>query len=110
MGHDINNMHQIALGYLELARDMPGEEQAMLLDKPVEVLQRSAQLIQNVRKLQKLHDGVFKTQDIDLRKVLVDVQREYCAVPNKTVALNFNGIESCNVRSNERCTMCSLTS
>ena len=23
MGHDINNMHQIALGYLELAREMP---------------------------------------------------------------------------------------
>ena len=26
MGHDINNMHQIALGYLELAKDMPACE------------------------------------------------------------------------------------
>ena len=64
MGHDINNMHQIALGYLELARDMhPEAGQSEFLDKPIEVLQRSAQLIRNVRKLQKLKEGVFQTQD-----------------------------------------------
>ena len=102
MGHDINNLHQIALGYLELARDMPaGEGQAMFLDKPVEVLQRSTQLIQNVRKLQKLRDGVFKTELVDVCKVLSDVQREFGAVPNKHVTLNFNGYERCFVRANE---------
>jgi hypothetical protein len=47
MGHDINNMHQVALGYLELAKDMPpGEGQTVFLDKPVEVLQRSTKLIE----------------------------------------------------------------
>ncbi len=55
MGHDINNMHQIALGYLELARDLhPEAGEGEFLDKPIEVLQRSARLIRNVRKLQKL--------------------------------------------------------
>ncbi len=102
MGHDINNMHQVALGYLELARDMPaGEGQAMFLDKPVEVLQRSTLLIQNVRKLQKLCDGVFKTELVDVCKVLSDVQRESGAVPNKRVMLNFNGYERRFVRANE---------
>lgn len=102
MGHDINNLHQIALGYLELARDMPaGEEQTIFMDKPVEVLQRSAQLIQNVRKLQKLHDGLFKTELIDVFKVLSDVQQEFGAVPHKPVTLNFNGCERCCVRTNE---------
>jgi PAS domain S-box-containing protein len=102
MGHDINNLHQVALGYLELARDMPaGEEQAMFLDKPVEVLQRSAQLIQNVRKLQKLRDGVFKTELVDVCKALSDVQGEFGAVPNKYVMLNINGYERCFVRANE---------
>jgi PAS domain S-box-containing protein len=102
MGHDINNLHQIALGYLELARDMPaGDEQAIYLDKPVEVLQRSAQLIQNVRKLQKLHEGVFQTQNIDVSRVLMDVQQEFGAVPNKQVRLNVNGHGPCFVRANE---------
>jgi PAS domain S-box-containing protein len=102
MGHDINNMHQIALGYLELARDMPaGDGQAVFLDKPMEVLQRSAQLISNVRKLQKLRDGVFQDRDVDVCRVVSDVQREYGAMPNKTITLNLNGLERCNVRANE---------
>ena len=102
MGHDINNMHQVALGYLELARDMPpGDDQDTFLDKPVEVLQRSTQLIQNVRKLQKLKDGVFRTREVDVCEVLRDVQREFGAVPNKAVTLNTNECEQCLVRANE---------
>ena len=34
----------------------------MFLDKPIEVLQRSTLLIRNVRKLQKLRDGVCKSE------------------------------------------------
>jgi len=102
MGHDINNMHQIALGYLELARDMPpGEDQVKFLDKPVEVLQRSTQLIKNVRKLQKLKEGVFRTQKVDVCEVLRDVQRELGAVPKKAITLNMNRCEQCLVRANE---------
>jgi PAS domain S-box-containing protein len=102
MGHDINNLHQVALGYLELARDMPsGKEQATFLDKPVEVLQRSAMLISNVRKLQKLRDGLFKTELVDICKLLVDVQREFGGVPHKQVTLNLNKQERCLVRANE---------
>ena len=102
MGHDINNMHQIALGYLELARDMqPDVGQTEFLDKPIEVLQRSARLIKNVRKLQKLQEGVFQTEVVDVCEVLVDVQREFGAVPDKAVTLNLNGREHCHVRANE---------
>jgi signal transduction histidine kinase len=102
MGHDINNMHQVALGYLELARDLPpGEDQVRFLDKPVEVLQRSTQLIQNVRKLQKLKDGVFRTQEVDVCDVLMDVQREFGAVPHKAITLNMNECERCLVQANE---------
>ena len=103
MGHDINNMHQIALGYLELARDlMPHkDDQAEFLDKPIEVLQRCAMLIQNVRKLQKLQDSLFQTQDIDVCGLLVDVQREFGSVPHKTITLNLNGCEGCHVHANE---------
>jgi signal transduction histidine kinase len=102
MGHDISNMHQIALGYLEMARDMnPEAGQNEFLDKPVEVLQRSTRLIQNVRKLQKLRDGIFQTQQVDLCQLLVDVQREFGAVPHKAITLNMNECEHCQVHANE---------
>lgn len=102
MGHDINNMHQIALGYLELAENMPPDvEQKELLKKPIEVLQRSARLIQNVRKLQKLSEGVFRTEKVDVADMLADVQREFGAVPNKPVALDLNGQTHCYVMADE---------
>jgi PAS domain S-box-containing protein len=102
MGHDINNMHQVALGYLELARDIPaGGEQAAFIDKSSEVLQRSTQLIGNVRKLQKLHKGVFQVQDVDVCGMLPDIQREYGSVPGKTIKLDLNGHDRCLVRANE---------
>jgi PAS domain S-box-containing protein len=102
MGHDINNMHQIALGYLELARDMQADAGKIeLLDKPIEVLQRSAQLIKNVQKLQKLKEDMFQSQDIDICQFLVDVQREFGAVPGKTITLNLNRCDRCHIRANE---------
>ncbi|MCD1294996.1 hypothetical protein CUJ83_08295 [Methanocella sp. CWC-04] len=102
MGHDINNMHQIALGYLELVRDMQAEEcERELLDKPIEVLQRSALLIKNVRKLQKLQDGAFQNKEVDLANILSDVQREFGAMTKKTITLNLNGCEHYWVGANE---------
>ncbi len=102
MGHDINNMHQIALGYLELAKDMPAcEGQTESLDKSIEVLHRSARLIRNVKKLQNLRSGSFQTKEVDVCKVLSEIPREFGAVPNKSVSLNMNGCEHCRVVANE---------
>jgi PAS domain S-box-containing protein len=102
MGHDINNMHQIALGYLEMAHDMPpGPMKDEMIEKPIEVLQRSTQLIKNVRKLQKLSDGLFQDTVIDVVELLSDVQRELGSLPGKVVSLNLNGCDHCRVRANE---------
>jgi PAS domain S-box-containing protein len=102
MGHDINNMHQIALGYLELARDtnMDGDRQEFM-DKSIEVLQRSTILIKNVRKLQKLQDGVLRKEIVDICPVLADVKREYGAIPAKPIKLSLNGLTHCDVRADE---------
>ncbi|OPY28769.1 MAG: aerobic respiration control sensor protein ArcB [Methanocella sp. PtaU1.Bin125] len=102
MSHDINNMHQIALGYLELAKELPpGPLKDEMIEKPVEVLQRSARLIKNVRKMQKFHEGAFQTTDINVAKLLADVRREFGAVPGKTIRLDLNGHDHCIVRGNE---------
>jgi PAS domain S-box-containing protein len=102
LGHDINNMHQIALGYLELARSKQPEPQHLeYLDKPIEVLYRSARLIKNVRKLQKLRDDALGSGIVDLAGVLMDVQREYGETAGKVLTLDLNGNERCHVRANE---------
>ena len=102
MGHDINNLHQIALGYLEQAMEKQSEAvQREYLDKLTEVLQRSAQLIQNVRKIRKLHEGVLRSELVDVCQLLRDVQKAYGAVPHKQVTINLNGIEHCPVQANE---------
>ncbi len=102
MGHDINNMHQIALGYLELARDMQADADGReFLDRPIEVLQRSARLIKNVRKLQKLHDEVFQIEPVDVARVLADLQQEFGGVSNKSITLNLNACKHCHVQANE---------
>ncbi|HEY3273679.1 MAG TPA: MEDS domain-containing protein [Methanocella sp.] len=102
MGHDINNMHQIALGYLELARDMSaGGNQEDVYDKPITVLQRSARLISNVRKLQKLREGSIQEHTVDVCRVLTEVHREYGTMPGKQIKLSLNGNEHYCVRANE---------
>ena len=82
MGHDINNMHQIAMGYLELAQRalVLDESDRELIDKPREVMQRSAKLIENVRKLQKVQKGEIKDGVVDLSEVLTRVIGEYRAL------------------------------
>jgi PAS domain S-box-containing protein len=102
MGHDINNINQIALGYLEMARDMHADgDLKEFIDKPMEVLQRSTRLIGNVRKLQKLHEGALSASVVDLAGLLDDVRREFGSVPDKAVTLDLNGCNSCRVQANE---------
>lgn len=97
MGHDINNIHQAALGYLELARDMPCDAREEYIDKAMEALHRSTQLISNVRKLQKLQDNRIQAHDVDACAVLAEVYKEFVITPDKTITLNLNGNKHCHV-------------
>jgi PAS domain S-box-containing protein len=103
MGHDINNMHQIAMGYLEFAREMadPGGGQKEFIDKPLAVLRRSARLIDNVRKLQRLSDGAVPTGPVDVRETLADALSEYTDLPVKTIGVNYHGNRYCRVVASE---------
>ena len=104
MGHDINNLHQIALGYLELAREMMPHsdlDRTDLLDRPIDVLNRSSLLIQNVRKLQKLNEGRFQAMNIDVYKLLKDIQHDFGALPNKSITFDLKECDHCHVCANE---------
>lgn len=100
MGHDISNIHQSALGYLELARDMPCDSRDEYLDEAVEALKRSSRLIDNVRKLQKFQDDRH-IHDVDVCTVLAGVHEEYASTPGKMLTLNLNCHTHCLVRADD---------
>jgi PAS domain S-box-containing protein len=91
MGHDISNINQIALGYLELAREMLGldDTKREFLDLSIKVLSRISRLIQNVRKLQKLNMGDIPMEIVDLGMALEKAQRDYSDVRDKRVVISY---------------------
>ncbi|CAJ37807.1 PAS domain-containing sensor histidine kinase [Methanocella arvoryzae] len=107
MGHDINNMNQIAMGYLELAIDIVKaggsitEENLFLIEKPMVTLQSSSRLISNVRKVRNEQAGAYKSQIIDVGKLLREVKAEFSGITGRYVEINIAIRHSPKVRANE---------
>ena len=103
MGHDINNLNQIAQGFLEMALDSLdlAPTQKDLIEKPLEALQSSSRIIANVRKLQKAETGGFPSKTVDICSVLEDLKARYSNVPERKVTIDFEHIHPCNVPANE---------
>lgn len=95
MGHDINNMNQIAIGFLEMAMQTLDAEKALtdrhrfLLEKPVDTLYNSARLIDNVKKLKDAQSGGLAMKAVDLDRVLISVRDEYLKVPGRDITIRF---------------------
>lgn len=91
MGHDISNINQIVLGYLEMAREILelDDTNRELLDRPMEALGRSSRLIQNVRKLQKLNMGGMQMEIVDLGMALEKAKQDYSDVRGKHVVIGY---------------------
>jgi PAS domain S-box-containing protein len=90
MGHDISNLNQVARGYLEMARDSIDatgrlDGGLMYIDKPLEAIDNVSRLIENVRKLRKMHDHEYREEKVDLRRVLEEVQKECPRAPGAQV-------------------------
>jgi PAS domain S-box-containing protein len=102
MGHDIRNLAQIAIGYLELAleSDDPDEIKELLV-KPLESLQDTAQIIDNVRKLQSTRHANEVIQPVNLCQVLSDLQARYTSTSVRHVNINLKTVPNCMVIGNE---------
>jgi signal transduction histidine kinase len=92
MAHDINNLNQVAMGYLELAKDTLrlDKDHMVLLDKPLEMLDNSSKLIDNVRKIQRARGGGRPSETIDIGVMLEALKKEYSIVPGREVLINFD--------------------
>ncbi len=103
MGHDINNMNQIALGFLELALgtlDLKSEEK-QLISKPLEAIEGSTRLIENVRKLQKVKEGGLHLHEIDVGEMIRKIIPRYSNIVGRDIKINYTVGQECSVKAND---------
>jgi PAS domain S-box-containing protein len=107
MGHDINNMNQVAMGYLELAQDvfksnMPVKDADIdLISKSYDKLLDSSQLIKNVSKLQKARSGELKPHMVDACQTMMRMYARYSNMPGINVSFNIDLPHSCPVNADD---------
>jgi PAS domain S-box-containing protein len=101
MSHDISNLNQVALGYLELIGGMVEDEKLKeLISKPLDAINNSSRLIENVRKLQNARTDQFKSEAIDLNRVLSELQARYSRAQGKDVTIRYTGYPGCFIIAN----------
>ncbi len=103
LGHDINNMNQVALGYIELTLDSlrAGKCDLLLLEKTREMLFNSSGLIDNVRKIQRIKAGEVKPEVIDLDKLLKEIIDKYRVVRGRDITITYHAECGCSVLASE---------
>jgi signal transduction histidine kinase len=106
MGHDINNMNQVSLGFLELAHDLIemngklGEDNIVLIEKAMDSLKDSSKLIDSVRKLQRERMGLYEPQVLDVGDVIEDAIRHFDKIPGRDVTITYSQDEHYLVEAN----------
>lgn len=106
MGHDINNLNQIGIGYLELATESSDiDEVKSLISKPLEVMKDTSQIIQNVRKLQQVTKDELKrdanVEIINLCRLLPEIKERYDHIKDRSVTINMETPNLCFVKAND---------
>jgi signal transduction histidine kinase len=103
MSHDLLNINQALLGYLEIALDQLDKRggDRDLLARPMELLQRSTDLISRVKKIQAIRrfDGNMEPRDIG--KTISDVVESFRRVPGRSVEINYTPVTGCHVLVND---------
>ena len=102
MSHDINNLNQVGIGFLELALgtlDVEGENKS-LLSKPLEALESSSKIIDNVKKLQHVTKRELRYYPVDLGQVLSKLIPKFSAAPDRDITVTYTGCE-CAVIAND---------
>jgi PAS domain S-box-containing protein len=103
MGHDINNLNQVGIGYLELALDTLNLDQKgrELIAKPLEALENSSKLIDKVRKIQQVKTGESKLYELDVARLLRDLIPKYTNINGREVTINYVAGCHCFVMAND---------
>ncbi|WP_424358819.1 PAS domain S-box protein [Methanocella sp. MCL-LM] len=107
MGHDINNLNTVAMGSLELAISNLEEagrfrpEVKALLERSMESLKNSSELISNVQKLQRARAEGLALQTVDMAAVMEDAVGKFRTGRERNVKISFSRGPGCSVQANE---------
>ena len=101
MSHDIVNINQIGIGYMELAlEDMgPDDERRKLLMKSFEAFKSSSNLIDNLSKIKRARDT--RMEAVDLGKLLAGVKGKFLGAGGRELDINYNPQDNCFVLAND---------
>ena len=91
MGHDINNLNQIAMSNLELIKDdasLNADERKSISDS-LGAIRGSAEIIDNVRLLQKITEKKLGHEKIDVNAMILDCIKEAPRPEDKIVNINY---------------------
>lgn len=106
LSHDIRNMDQVALGYLEMvinkldAGESLTKADRVLIEKPLNALHSSTELIGTIKNLQKVKSARLPVQKIDLGKIISGVINDFSSVSGRAVNIHFNPAKDCWVEAN----------
>jgi signal transduction histidine kinase/DNA-binding NarL/FixJ family response regulator len=105
MGHDINNLNQIGIGYLELAMESSDlNEVKSMIEKPLEVMRSASRIIDNVRKLKQIGPGGHATvamKTVNLCDVLAELKERYTHVNNRDITIDLQCTSPCLLKADE---------
>ncbi|MCD1295070.1 hypothetical protein CUJ83_08675 [Methanocella sp. CWC-04] len=91
LSHDIGNMNQAILGYLELALDVidPKGDDRKLLTKPIEIISYNTRLIENVKKLSRIRECDLQASEMDIGEILSEIKEKYAGFPGRDITINY---------------------
>ncbi len=85
MGHDINNMNQVTIGYLDLMLQMPDfpDQFRKNIMTALKHAKKSANLIANVKKLSRVRSGEIELNIIDIYPAFASASDDAKSVPEE---------------------------
>ncbi|OPY29267.1 MAG: sensory histidine kinase CreC [Methanocella sp. PtaU1.Bin125] len=101
MGHDINNLNQVGLTSLEFLDDEPGisDEGRKMLEMAINSVRGSAEIIENVHKIQTITSDGFDLEPVDINDMLLRCMQEAPRPAGKEVHFNYAGRPGMRVRA-----------
>jgi len=106
LSHDIRNMDQVAIGYMEIALNKLDAGESLtnaereLIEKPLNVLFSSAELIDTVKNLKKVKTVRLPMEKIDLGEVVAGVVNGFSGVADRDINIHFYPVKDCWVEAN----------
>lgn len=103
MGHDIRNLNQISMGYLELALDMLNldEQGRQLISRSLEAMKSSSKLIDNVKKIQRAEKGDVEFKEMNVGDLIEELIPQYANISGRDVRIHFIVECDCLVLAND---------